>query len=576
MTIAQTDVTSERQPLRLWPGIAATLLQSFFSYGLPRVVPGTQAQMIGALGGLACALIVIVWWTFFSRAARVERWGAVPLMIVAMLAAARMLHQSIATAGMGVKFYIDAIPILCLAFVAWAATARRLKGGPRRAAMVVTIVLACGGWTLLRTEGVSAQGSDYEWRWSQSSEERLLARAEDQPTVLPTVGLAIATAAEWPGFRGPNRDGKIPGVRLETDWSAAPPIELWRRPIGPGWSSFAVHGDLVYTQEQRGEHEIVSCHDARTGAPVWRHRDATRFQESNGGAGPRATPTLDDGRVYTLGATGTLNALDATDGSVAWWRDVVSDHGVKVPYWGLSGSPLVTGGIVIVAASGRLAAYDAASGEPSWTGPAGGVTHSSPHRLTLDGVDQVVLMSSAGATSVAPADGKPIWEHSWPGFPVVQPALTAEGDLLISAGNTHGLRRLAIARGPAGWTVEERWTSKRLKPYFNDFVVHEGHAYGFDNSILACIDLEDGTRQWKGGRYGFGQLVLLPDQDMLLVVSEKGELALVEATPDGFTERARFAALDGKTWNHPVLVGDLLLVRNGEEMAAFQLALARG
>ena len=131
----------------------------------------------------------------------------------------------------------------------------------------------------------------------------------------------------------------------------------------------------------------------------------------------------------------------------------------------------------------------------------------------------------------------------------------------------------SVARGPAGWTVEERWTSRGFKPYFNDFVVHEGHAYGFDGSILACIDIQDGQRKWKGGRYGNGQLVLLADQDLLLVLSESGELALVRAAPDQFAEVARFPGIEGKTWNHPVLVGDVLLARNGEEMAAFRLTL---
>src|SRR5262249_6445628 len=156
---------------------------------------------------------------------------------------------------------------------------------------------------------------------------------------------------------------------------------------------------------------------------------------------------------------------------------------------------------------------------------------------------------------------------------IVQPALTAEGDVLLPSQES-GTRRISITHGSGGWTVAERWTSNGLKPYFNDFVVHKGHAYGFDGRILSCIDLKDGKRDWKGGRYGNGQLVLLRDQDLLLVLSEEGELALVQATPDQFTELARFPAIEGKTWNHPVVVRDTVLVRNGQEMAAFRLPLA--
>jgi len=137
------------------------------------------------------------------------------------------------------------------------------------------------------------------------------------------------------------------------------------------------------------------------------------------------------------------------------------------------------------------------------------------------------------------------------------------------------MRRIAVTHGPGGWTVAERWTSAALKPCFNDLVVHKGHAFGFDGSILACVDLADGQRKWKGGRYGNGQLVLLPGQDLLLVLSEEGELALVAADTDQFKEIARFPAIEGKTWNHPALAGDTLLVRNGQEMAAFRLSLAR-
>ena len=357
-----------------------------------------------------------------------------------------------------------------------------------------------------------------------------------------------------------------------------PPVPLWRRPVGPGWSSFAVDGDRVYTQEQRGEDEVVSCYSLATGAPVWRHRDRARFWESNAGAGPRATPALAHGRVYALGATGILNALDARDGSVVWSRNAVADTGAKIPGWGIAGSPLVVGDVVVAAAAGSLAAYDAVSGTPRWLGPTRGGGYSSPHLSTIDGVAQIVLLNAAGASGVALADGALLWSHAWPGDGIVQPAVIDGGDLLLGTGSgmgtNTGMRRVGVAHASSGWTVEERWTSAALKPYFNDFVVVAGHAFGFDGSILACVDLATGERRWKGGRYGHGQLIALPDQDALLVLSEEGELVLVSAATDRFEELARFPAIEGKTWNHPVLAGDVLLVRNDQEMAAFRLSLA--
>ncbi len=612
MTIAKTDAPTPQKPLRLLPGGVAAVLLCVMRFVIPIVVP--EAMAFGMIGSVLAAFLILVWWVFFSRAPWSERLGAILLMIVALFATSRIVHESIAGGGMGMLLYIMAIPVLSLALVAWAVASRRLANGPRRASMVAAILLGCGVWTLVRTDGVTSDviGSDFHWRWTETPEERLLAHAVDEPTAPPpapataetpkeplaaeagdekaafpavpaaakkdpATPAAVETEADWPGFRGPGRNSIIRGVRIETDWSKSPPVALWRRPIGPGWSSFAVRGDLLYTQEQRGDDEIVACYKVSTGEPVWKHRDAVRFWESNAGAGPRATPTVSNGRVYALGATGVLNALDAGNGEVVWSRNAASDTDRKVPDWGFTSSPLVVDEVVIVAVSGTLAAYDLATGDPRWVGPQHGGTYSSPQLVTIDGVAQILLLSPPGATSVAPADGALLWEHSWEGGAIVQPALTADGDVLINAitmtgGN--GIRRLAVAHGPGGWTVEERWTSKGLKPYFNDFVVHEGHAIGFDGSILACIDLEDGKRKWKGGRYGNGQLVLLPDQDLLLVLSEEGELALVGATPDQFTELARFPALEAKTWNHPVLVGDALLVRNGEEMAAFRLSLA--
>ncbi len=619
MSIAQSNEPTRRKPLRLWPGVLATVIGWLTWFAVPIVLP--DYSVLGVLGGVAGGLGVLVWWLFFSRARWYERVGAIVVMVVAVFATTRLVHESISNGMMGMMLPFFSIPVLGLALVAWAVACGRLSGGPRSASLVAAIALACGAFTLIRTGGITGTAeSDLHWRWTPTPEERLLAQAEPplpvpppaapearetpipstphgvspstslgaSAPVPPTASAAAKTEpaapseaktnAEWPGFRGPERDSLIRGVRLETDWSQKPPVELWRRPIGPGWSSFAVHGNLFYTQEQRGEDEIVSAYNLKTGEPVWRHRDPVRFWESNGGAGPRATPTLSNGRVYSLGATGVLNALDARDGSVVWSRNAASDTGAQLPGWGFAGSPLVVGDTVIVATSGRLASYDIATGKPRWVAQTLGGSYSSPHLATIDGVEQILMLSGGGATSVAPADGTKLWEHPGSGSNVVQPALTAEGDVLVGAMDSSasgvGTVRIAIAHGEGGWSVHERWTSRGLKPSFNDFVVHKGHAFGFDGSILASIDLQDGKRNWKGGRYGNGQLVLLSDQDLLLVVSEEGELALVGATPDQFREIARVPALDGKTWNHPVLVGDVLLVRNGEEMAAFRLSLA--
>jgi outer membrane protein assembly factor BamB len=572
-------------------------------FALPAAIP--EATLWGMLGLLVGSLGIVVWWAFFSRAPRWERVGAIALMIAAIAVTRPLLHESIATGHMGAMFFFYGVPSVCLGLVVWAVAARSLVGWPRWATLAAVITIASGAWTLLRTDGITGDGdAQLAWRWSPTHEDRLLARAaaapepeparreaatkatpdppvpaaakrmEATPVTAPSKTTAPKDEPEWPGFRGPARDGVVRGLSIETDWARTPPVELWRRPVGPAWSSVAVQGDRVYTQEQRGGDEVAACYELATGEPVWMHKDSTRFWESNAGAGPRATPTVEGARVYTMGATGVINALDARDGSVKWSRNAAADTGAKVPDWGFSGSPLVVGDAAIIAASGMLAAYDAASGALRWSYRTGSGSYGSPHLVSIGGVRQVVLLNGAGAVGVAPTDGKLLWQSAWEGFASLQPAIAGEGALLFStsgAAGGFGIRRIEVSQGTGGWTVAERWTSTGLKPYFNDFVVHKGHAYGFDGRILSSINLSDGKRNWKGGRYGNGQLVLLADQDLLLVVAEEGEVALVRAAPEEHSEVARFQAIEGKTWNHPAVAGDILLVRNGEEMAAFRL-----
>jgi outer membrane protein assembly factor BamB len=614
MSQSQSVPTAPRQPIRLWPGVILAALLLLVRFVIPPIWPDIGPY--GVLGGLVCAVAIILWWLFFSRAPWIERIAALIVIVTGTLATRLIVHPSIAGGMMGMMLPFYAVPVtLGPVFVLWAVVTRGLSDGVRRATMVAAILIGCGVWALIRTDGISAEsGAQFAWRWTPTAEQRLLARGEEAPAVAPPASPGRQAAASsqpdappssktpepapaktpdratsrneravvpvaWPGFRGPNRDGVIRNLRIETDWSTSPPKELWRRPIGPGWSSFAVRGDLIYTQEQRGDDELVSAYRLSGGQPVWRHRDSTRFYESNGGPGPRGTPTAHDDRVYTLGATGIVNALDADTGAVVWSRNAATDTGATLPGWGFAGSPLVFGDLLIVAASGRLAAYELATGKPRWTRRTVGGGYSSPHLATIDGVDQIVMLSGGGATGVAPADGSVLWQQPGPeAVAIVQPAALGNGDVLIAPGDAMGglgIRRISLSHNGTQWAAQERWVTRGLKPYFNDFVVHKGNAYGFDGSILSCIDLENGERKWKGGRYGAGQLVLLADQDLLLVLGEEGELALVSATPDQHKELARFKAIEGKTWNHPVLVGDTLLLRNGEEMAAFRVSLDR-
>ncbi|MDQ3071477.1 MAG: PQQ-like beta-propeller repeat protein [Acidobacteriota bacterium] len=604
-----------QKPLRLWPGVAAAVLLLLGRLVVPALFP--DAGLYGLLASVIATVIIIVWWLFFSRAAWLERLGGIALMIAGIFAVHPFLDASIAGAGMGNLYYIYALQLAALVLPIWALATRRGSDGLRRATMVAAIAAACAFWILIRTDGVSSSllGGDFRWRWTPTAEQKLLAQAPSEPVavapapapdtapVTPAAAVAadavalpaasaaatdadnaktaepVPSTAEWAGFRGASRDGVVHGVRIATDWTSAPPVAMWRRPVGPGWSSFSVRGDLFYTQEQRGDDEIVACYRVSTGEPVWMHKDTARFYESNGGAGPRATPTLSGGRVFSFGPTGILNALDARTGARAWSRNVATDLERGIPLWGFTSSPIVIDDAVIVAASGTLAAYDIASGKPRWTGPRQLGSYSSPHVATIDGVRQVLLLTGSGAAGILPADGTLLWESKFEGgTPIVQPALTANGHVLvnsISMTGGNGIKRLAVAKGGSGWTVEERWSSNGLKPYFNDFVVHNGHAFGFDGNILSSINLDDGRRNWKGGRYGNGQMVLLADQDLLLVLSEEGELVLVSAKPDKFAEVAKFPAIEGKTWNHPVVIGDILLVRNGQEMAAFRLPAVR-
>ncbi|MEM6797369.1 MAG: PQQ-binding-like beta-propeller repeat protein, partial [Acidobacteriota bacterium] len=420
--------------LRLWPGAVLLALLGISRLGVRNALEGFEGFSLAIQGTLGAGALIVLWWLFLSRAPWLERLGALAVLVGGLAASYFLRHESMGPHWLAVY----AVPTACAALVIGALASRGREPAARRLVMAALLVLTAGGWTLLRTTGIDGNhAADFQWRWSPTAEAQMLTDGNLEPAIAApreaAEDPALAAAAQWPGFRGAARDGVVRGLEIETDWQASPPRELWRRPVGPGWSSFAVLGDRIFTHEQRGEEETVSAYRLDSGEPVWRHADPVRFFESNAGAGPRATPAVAEGRVFSYGATGILNALDAATGAVLWSRDVAAEAEAKLPSWGFSSSPLVTDGLVIVDARG-LFAYDVATGEPRWRGPSGAVHYTSPQIFTVDGVRQVVFTGGEETVGLAIDDGSRLWGYEWPGFTMVQPAQAEDGDLLVGAG----------------------------------------------------------------------------------------------------------------------------------------------
>ena len=558
-----------KKTLRIWPGVVLVLLQWTLRYLIPEF--NQDAILYGVFGVIVFGIGIVIWWLFFSRAPIFERWFAIVLIAISLVAASQLLDKSIATANMGLMFGIYSIPVMCLFFVAWAAITKNRATKVRRISMIITIIFAALIWDLLRTNGMDAEiHHDFAWRWAKTAEEKLLHATSDKLGGKTVDLTTIANKAEWSGFKGNNRDAIVHYTKINTNWKENKPVEMWRREIGPGCSSFSVHGTLLFTQEQRGDFEMVTCYNLFTGEPIWVHQDSARFWDAHAGAGPRSTPTLENGKVYTMGATGILNVLNEKDGSVVWSRNVANDTHVISPGWGYTGSPLVLDSIVFISVSGQILAYCISSGNKLWSGADGGESYSSPQLFVSNGSRQILFMNNAGVTSYEPASGKILWMLKWPGVRIVQPYIVDENDLLISAEEKIGLKRISIKNDNSNWTVEEKWITNKLRPDYNDFVVHKGYIYGFDGMSLTCVDLKDGSRKWKSGKYG-GFILLLAEQDLLLILTEQGDITLVKAIPEKLEELAKMPVIKGKTWNHPVLVGNILVVRNAIEMAAFKL-----
>lgn len=523
------------------------------------------------------------------RFARTRRW--LPLAIIALEATGLLFVQYLENAEImspGNAFLAKFSTIglgtilIFLWFVFLAPAAPTLR---RRVGIIgLLAVLFC--LATVRVEGVSGDiHFRLKWAWSPSIDETLpSAASEAAPNA--EVNLAETTPEDSPQFLGPSRNATLPDANLARDWSQEKPKLLWRHPIGAGWSSFAIVGHYGVTQEQRGEEELVTCYDLDDGKLQWAHATPVRFHEVLGGIGPRATPTIHEGKVYALGALGHLVCLDGATGKLLWQHDIVTENGASPPQWGKSCSPLIYENLVIASAGGpggkSLVAYDKNDGKLMWSAGDDASSYASPTLMTLCGVPQIVMVNEKMTSGHDPTDGHMLWEHIWPeggmASPnVAQPIAVGNDQILLTKGYGVGSTLWQITRetndkGADKWSVEPKWKNNNLKTKMTNAVVRDGYAYGLDEGTLCCLEVATGKKKWKRSRFGHGQVLLVGD--LLLVQSEDGQIALAEPSPEKYVELARMPAVEGQSWNYPALSGRKLVVRTQQEVACYELPAA--
>lgn len=557
---------------RLWPAWAILVLQVVtIGVSITPAIPGSTRFGFMMGGPLLCVVLFLVWLLAFSRLRWQERVGT--LLFVAAVSG---LASLVVDASMGVALWIYGAP-LTMAIITVALW--RLGSRPsvqRFAAVAVLLAMFWASTPLLRLDGFDGEYlPELRYRWAAKAETALSDEAI-KPT--PEAAQWTATTIEWPGFRGPEGNSRVANSGADLSWSGSPRV-LWREPVGPAWSSFAHVSGRLFTQEQRDQNEAVTCLDAATGKVLWRTTYPCRFSDVVAGAGPRATPTFADGKLYTFGAKAILASLNAATGEILWQHDLMAEVNAKIPVWGFSSSPLIVGQVAIVYAGGDgdngLMAFDKEIGGVVWRMASSGMNFASALRVTLAGQELVLFGDAAGLHALDPATGAEVWRHKpdkWKGPAICQPQQIGPNSLIVPLGDDTGTVRLEVTRGDSGWNIEERWVSRKLKPNFNDFVYHDGYCYGFDSHMFSCINAETGEQQWRHKGYGFGQVLLLADVGQLIVTTEQGETVLLAADPEAHRELGRYDLIPGKTWNHPIVADGRLFARNGEEMVAIALS----
>lgn len=417
---------------------------------------------------------------------------------------------------------------------------------------------------------------------------------ESAPDAEQVDSIFAAAETDFNQFLGPDRTGVLT-TRVQSDWESNPPKIQWKQPIGEGWSGFAVQGDAAITMEQRDESEWVTAYNIADGTLLWKYVIDAKHTTVPGGAGPRSTPTIDNNRVYACSAVGKFVCLNLTDGSEIWSQDLCELSSANQASfeaevsWGRSGSPLIVNDKVVIPLGGKetvggnesaaqpLIAFSAEDGSEVWRAGKGQITYSSPVMATVGGVSQILFVSWDKVAGYKFDTGEQLWEAEWQGVGNANPAVShpvqvSDNQLLLGKAYGQGSMLLELKNNDGEWSTEQVWKkSSVMKTKFATAVIRDGFAYGLSDGILECIDVSNGRKKWKRGRYKHGQLLLLDDK--LLILTEDGELVLVKAEPEKHEELASMKVIDGICWNTISLSGNRLLVRSSDEAACVILPL---
>ncbi len=579
------ETSSAKVRPRLWPAVVLIALQFACMYLPGLVAPGTLWEFFPrAFAPTLVAVLLLGWWLGFSRVPVRDRFLGVLLVAALSAGVYFVAHPTLSgdptkdIPPFGLMMYV--VPTFTTIVVAGFLMTNLLSWSAQKGIVGAFLFLAAVGWCLVRTDGITADfRGEFAFRFAPKLEDKFLAaQAEEELDQSLAKDIPFqADPADWPGFRGLTRRGVVENVTFGTDWEDNPPKEIWKQPSGPGWGSFAVVGDFAFTQEQRGDVETVVCYHIPSGNEVWVNEVKARFEEVVSGAGPRATPTFADGWLYTTGAKGTVQCLEARSGETVWQRDLTEDTGAKVPMWAFSGSPLVTGDKVIIFAGGQgsgVVAYDRVTGDIAWKGGLGTHSYSSAQLSTLSGVEQVLMSSDIGLQSFDPYTGEVIWEYRWEvpdAYRSLQPLVVGDDSIFMENAGGPGVRKLNVRLESSEWQVSKAWDSTRAFPGFYDMVYHNGHLFVQNREVLVCLDGETGKVAWRERLPAMSQMLLVKDMNMLLMITEEGEVLLVEANPEEFYEVASFQPLEDKVWNHPVVARGKLMVRSRSEIGSYLL-----